>query len=414
MQYITMDNRRDHGQKNGHYVTRWTSGGVVCLLIVCVFPIAWLTLVVAPANADHQGREHRESKEADETSGRGQAVPGATFQVFLGQGKGTAEGGELDRPLAETAVQTVIDALTFIMEHRTDYPRFEESLTKNALQQVVIEPSVVNEDGKAFLFLVARTKEPGRVKLLISAASLKEKGYLGHPEQLVPALAREFQWVISKADTSPKAKMVAVERDLEHAPIRTGSEIREMAGGERARLLQQLFDTYLRTVDDQKSLEGQSYYEVGSTTLIAPAQSDSATKLYDIRVREALQKIVREPAFWKHTPNAVKSLLNGKIWTVAFVKIDQRDWAMRTRVLSEDKAVVVGEAGRMLQPAAILVNTYRTASPDDPFYSETKELPMGALSADQLARVIALEIQQNIVEKSMTGHVAQDKMLAAK
>jgi hypothetical protein len=39
---------------------------------------------------------------------------------------------------------------------------------------------------------------------------------------------------------------------------------------------------------------------------------------------------------------------------------------------------------------------------------------MGALSADQLARVIALEIQQNIVEKSMTGHVAQDERTAPK
>jgi hypothetical protein len=33
---------------------------------------------------------------------------------------------------------------------------------------------------------------------------------------------------------------------------------------------------------------------------------------------------------------------------------------------------------------------------------------MGALSAEQLARVIALEIQHNIQEKSMAGHVAQD------
>jgi hypothetical protein len=61
-----------------------------------------------------------------------------------------------------------------------------------------------------------------------------------------------------------------------------------------------------------------------------------------------------------------------------------------------------------------LLNTYRTAAPDDPFYFETKGLPMGALSADQLARVIALEIQHNIIEKSMTGHVAQDEMTAPK
>ena len=33
---------------------------------------------------------------------------------------------------------------------------------------------------------------------------------------------------------------------------------------------------------------------------------------------------------------------------------------------------------------------------------------MGALSAEQLARVIAEEIQSQITEKSLRGHVAQD------
>jgi hypothetical protein len=50
--------------------------------------------------------------------------------------------------------------------------------------------------------------------------------------------------------------------------------------------------------------------------------------------------------------------------------------------------------------------------PDDPFYAETKGLPMGALSAEQLARVIAREIQGNITEKSMRGHVAEDELSA--
>lgn len=262
--------------------------------------------------------------------------------------------------------------------------------------------------------MVARTKDPGRVKLLISASSLNEKGYLHHPDQLVPVLAREFQWVVSKADTSPKIKTVAVERDLKHARTHSDKEIQEMSGDERVRILQELFGGYLKTIDDHKSLEGQSYYEVGTTTLVSPTQSDSTTKLYDIRVREALQKIVQDTYFSEHTPKAVTNLLDGKIWNVAFVKIDQRDWATRTRVLSEDKAVAVGEAGRMLQPATILVNTYRLAVPDDPFYQDTKGLPMGALSADQLARVIAMEIQYNIIEKSMTGHVAQDQMTAPK
>ena len=409
METNTPDDHRDRDQDYGHHVGHWMRGGAFRVCMISAFAIGWLS----PASANHQGREHQISQETDEIRGPAYAIPGASFQVFLGKGKGTAEGGGIDQP-SETAVQTVIDALTFMMQHRADYPRFDESLKKNALQKVIVEQTVINQDGKAFPFLVARTKEPGQVKLLISAASLKEKGYLGHPDQLVPVLAREFQWVISKADTSPKAGMVTVDRDLQHAPISTDKEIREMPGEERTRLIQRLFDTYLKTVDDQKSLEGQSYYEIGNTTLVPPEQSDSTIKLYDIRVREALQKIVREPYFGERTPNAVRSLLNGRIWNVAFVKIDQRDWATRTRVLPEEKSVVLGQAGRMIQPAAILVNTYRTASPDDPFYSETKGLPMGALSADQLARVIALEIQQNIIEKSMTGHVAQDDMTAPK
>jgi len=72
----------------------------------------------------------------------------------------------------------------------------------------------------------------------------------------------------------------------------------------------------------------------------------------------------------------------------------------------------VGAQGQRIQPASILVNTYRMASPDDPFYSDTRGLPMGALSADQLARVIASEIQHNIHEKSLSGHVAQDALSA--
>lgn len=382
-----------------------------------VFPvllIGWVAFLVPPARANHQGHDGHAGEETHETTGAGYAVPGASFRIFLAKGKETREGGALEQTQADAVVQTVIDAFTFMMQRRTDYPRFDEALKKDALQKVIIEPTVVNRDGKEFPFLVARTKDKGRVNLLISASSLKDKGYLGRPEQLVPVLAREFQWVVSKADTSPKSKTISVERDLKHAPIRTDKEIRAISGDERAHLLQRLFDTYLRTVDDLKSLERQPYYEVGTTTLVSPSQPDSTIKLYDIRVRESLQKIVREPYFGERTPKAVSSLLNGKIWNVAFVKIDQRDWATRTRVLPEDKAVVVGERNQPIQPAAILVNVYRTAAPDDTFYRDTKGLPMGALSADQLARVIAWEIEKNITEKSLRGHVAQDAITAPK
>jgi hypothetical protein len=382
---------------------------VLWILGACV--VAWSILFVPEAKANHQGHATRVETEDPTVIGEGREISGAPFRVFLSKRPGAGDAG-LDTDDLDAAVQTVIDALSIMLQHRADYPRFDESLTKQALKQVVVEPVVLNDEGKAFPFLVARTKEPGHVTLLISASSLKDKGHLKHPDSLLPVLAREFQWVVSKADTAPKAKTVAMERALQTAPIRTDEEIAGLSAEERARLLQQLFDTYLRTVDDQKSLEGQPFYDVGSRTPIPPAHADSTTKLYDICIREALQKIVREPYFLEQTPKAVRSLLNGKVWNVACVKIDQRDWAARTRVLSEEKAVVVGKRGQRIQPAAILVNVHRSAAPDDPYYRDTQGLPMGALSADQLARVIALEIQHNIQEKSLSGHTAQDALTA--
>jgi hypothetical protein len=388
------------------FAASWVTGSFGAAMI------ASSVSAVPMASASHQGRASHADAEVHAIIGSGHSIPGASFQVFRGQGQDASEGGGITEADASAAVQTVLDAFTILLQHRADYPRFDESLKKEALKQVVVESNVVNDEGKAFPFLVARTKEPGRVTLLISAASLKGKGYLNHPDTLAPVLAREFQWVVSKADTAPKPKILLGERDLPMAPIRTDQDIKSLPADERARILQRLFDTYLRTVDDQKSLAGQPYFEVGNSALVQPTHQDSTIKLYEIRIREALQKIVREPFFWEQRPKAVRSLLNGTIWNVAFVKIDQRDWATRTRVLPEDKAVVVGERGQRIQPAAILVNVYRTAAPDDPFYSDTQGLPMGALSADQLARVIASEIHHNIQEKSMSGHTAQDALTA--
>ncbi|HNM19831.1 MAG TPA: hypothetical protein PKL59_17825 [Nitrospira sp.] len=368
-------------------------------------------LFVPAAQANHRDHQPHADAEVPGVLGQGREIPGAPFKVFLSTGA-VADVSGLDDADLDAAVQTVIDTFIIMLQHRADYPRFEESLKKQALKQVVIEPVVVNDEGKAFPFLVARTKEPGRVTLLISATSLKDRGYLNHPDSLLPVLAREFQWVVSKADTAPKAKAVAVERNLEKAPILTDEEIAGLSAEERVRLLQQLFDTYLRTVDDQRSLDGQPWYEVGHSAPLPPTHADSTTKLYDIRIREALQKIVRDPFFLERTPKAVRNLLNGKVWNVAYVKIDQRDWATRTRVLSEEKSVVVGKRERRIQPAAILVNVHRLAAADDPFYRETQGLPMGALSADQLAHVIALEIHHNIQEKSLSGHTAQDALTA--
>lgn len=407
-----MDHHRTLSRHSGRPVSPRVGFSIALAIAIGAWWVGVSAVFVAPARANHQGHDGQVADDMPDMTGSGHSIPGAAFQVFLTHGNDLPGGGGMDPAQTDRALQTVIQALTLMLDHRTDYPRFDESVTKGALHRVIIEPTVVNREGKAFPFLVARTSRPGQVNLLISAASLKEQGYLGHPDTLVPVLAREFQWVVSKADTAPKSPPVTMARDLAKVPIRSSKEIRAMSGEERVDLMQQLFDSYLTTVDDHKSLEGQPHYEVGASTLVSPTQPDSTLKLYDIRVRDALQKIAREPWFWEHTPKAVRSLLNGKVWQVSFVKVDQRDWATRTRVVPEAQAVAVGASGRMIQPAKILVNTYRVAAPDDPFFADTNGLPMGALPADRLARVIALEIELNIVEKSMKGHVAEDERTA--
>ena len=372
--------------------------------------IWWVSLPVPMALGGHEGQDTSFLKEQHSTLNYGHPIPEAPFKVFFHKGNGIPKEDDLTDEQAEVAIQTVVDALSAMTRHRTEYRRFDEALTKNAVNKVIVEPRVFNREGKEFSFLVARTKQAGKVNLLISASALDERGYVNHPEMLIPVLAREFQWVIIKSDTTPKRTLVSVPRDLKNATIKTNREIREMSPAEREQVLQELFQTYLTTVDDYHSLKDQPAYEVGSTTLIPPAQPDSTTKFYDIHVRRALQLIVRDPYFQTHTPKAVRSLLNGKIWNVSYAKIDARDWATRTRVLPKDKSVIVGKNNRSIQPAKILLNVHRTAAPEDPFYSLTKELPMGALSTEQLARVIALEIQHNITDKSMRGHVAQDEI----
>ncbi len=378
-----------------------------------ILGIGWFVVMAPLANGSHKGSdEHHVVSDTGTAETAGHAIPGAPFQVFLHEGSGRVEEGNQSQANANAALQTVVEAFSHLMDHRTDYARFQEALAKDALQKVIIEPKVVNREGKEFLLLVARTSQPNQVNLLISASALEKQGYLNHPDQLVPVLAREFQWVVSKSDTTPKPQMKETPIDFSQAPIKTNQEIAELSGEEREHLLQDLFRTYLTTVDRHNSLDGQSYYETGSTTRISPTQPDSTTKLYDIRVREALQKIVRDPFFQEQTPKAVRNLLNGKIWNVAFADIHNRDWATRTRVVPKEQSITVGEQERTIQPAMILINIHRSAAPDDPFFSETNGLPMGALPAEILARVIAREIQDNITEKSMRGHVAQDELSA--
>ena len=289
----------------------------------------------------------------------GHAIPGVSFQVFLNQKQG--EGETIRQDVANDAVETVVKAFGILVRDRSQYKRFDQAVTNDLLQNVVIEPRVLNKEGKEFPFLVARTKQKGKVNLLINAMRLREDGYLGQPDVLAPRLAKEFQWVISKAATKSARRGRLLKRDLLRARVSTNAEIRKMAPEERTEALQALLDTYIQTVDAYGSLVDQPYYEMGTTTLTKPEHVDSTIKLYDIRVRHALRLIVSDPYFWDNTQKAVRSLLNGKVWHVLMARIDERDWTTRTRVVPEDKAVTVGKHGRVIQPAKVLMNYHRAA-----------------------------------------------------
>ena len=226
----------------------------------------------------------------------GHAIPGVSFQVFLNQKQGEEE--TIRQDVANDAVETVVKAFGILVRDRSQYKRFDQAVTNDLLQNVVIEPRVLNKEGKEFPFLVARTKQKGKVNLLINAMKLREDGYLGQPDVLAPRLAKEFQWVISKAATKSARKGRLLKRDLLRAPVSTNAEIRKMAPEERTEVLQALLDTYIQTVDAYGSLVDQPYYEMGTTTLTKPEHSDSTIKLYDIRVRHALRLIVSDPYFW--------------------------------------------------------------------------------------------------------------------
>ncbi|MEZ4273539.1 MAG: hypothetical protein R3C68_19510 [Myxococcota bacterium] len=357
----------------------------------------------------HHGSKGVTEKPAIDSS-KGYAIAGAPFEVFVEQRKDATQ--EHDPELVESAVHTVVEAFSSMVKNRAQLPRFSEAFDKGYLNNIIVEPQTKNRDGKEFSFLVARTEQKGKVNFIISAKDLEKNGFLNQPEKLITQLEKEFQWVLSKAETKPKQRQKnrAFQRDLSNTQIFSNKEIRNQSGVEREQALTELFKTYLTTSDAFKSLENQPYYDIGTTSVKAPRQPDSSTEFYDIRIREALRMIVREPTFMKDTPRAVRSLLNGKIWSVTFVKVEDRDWATRTRVVPEDESVVVGKDSTLVQPAKILVNYHRTATAEDPFYAETAGLPMGALSTQQLAQVIAMEIEKNIVEKSMRGHVAQDEM----
>ena len=65
----------------------------------------------------------------------------------------TGKGVRVGKTQADEAATTVVEAFTSMVQNRTQYPRFDEALTKGVLQKVVIEPRVFNRDGKEFRFL---------------------------------------------------------------------------------------------------------------------------------------------------------------------------------------------------------------------------------------------------------------------
>lgn len=337
----------------------------------------------------------------------GHLIPDTSFKVFLSSGKNGDQ--KIEAALGSAALDTVVQALTILVQHRPQYKRFDQALTKDMLQKVVIEQRVLNREGKEFPFLVARTKHKGKVKLLVNATRLEQDGYLNNPNALAPRLAKEFQWVISKASTKHMRKGVSLTRNLSQAPIQSNSVIRSMSAAEREQALLGLLGSYIHTIDAFGSLTNQPHFELGTTNLVDPEHSDSTEHFYDIRTREALQLIVKDSYFLEHTPKAVRSLLNGKVWQVIMAKIDDRDWTTRTRVAPKDKAVEVGGQGKLIQPAKILVNYHRAMEREEDLYEETQGLPMGALFPRQLAQIIAWEIQTQITEKSLRGHVAEDE-----
>jgi hypothetical protein len=153
-------------------------------------PILGIGLFVAMAPlamGSHRGSDdHQVASETGAEETGGHSIPGVSFQVFLHEGKGAVKDESQGQVRANAALQTVVEAFGHMIEHQTDYARFHEALTKEALHQVIIEPKVVNREGKEFLLLVVRTSRPGQGNLLMSASALEEQGYLNRPEQLVP------------------------------------------------------------------------------------------------------------------------------------------------------------------------------------------------------------------------------------
>ena len=181
-----------------------------------LFALLWIsgTIISSSALANHGAHTPNPSEHQPQALGQGHPVSGAPFQVYFRVGNIGKDRHQMTDEQVSASLQTVVEAFTLMAKNRTQYQRFDEALSKGALEKVILEPRVYNREGKEFTFLVARTTQPGKVNLLINARAIEEHGYVHHPKKLLPVLAKEFQWVVIKADTSPKRKSVTVSRNL--------------------------------------------------------------------------------------------------------------------------------------------------------------------------------------------------------
>ena len=73
----------------------------------------------------HKGsEEHHVASENVPPETVGHTIRVAPFQVFLHEGTGTVEEGSQSRVRVNAALQTVVDAFSHMMDHRTTTPDF--------------------------------------------------------------------------------------------------------------------------------------------------------------------------------------------------------------------------------------------------------------------------------------------------
>ncbi|MDR4469501.1 MAG: hypothetical protein MRJ68_14605, partial [Nitrospira sp.] len=166
----------------------WIKNGLLTLSLGVV--LSSFAVGVYAAEVDHSGEPGRELHQPSES---GHLIPGLSFRVFVDRGAEGAASGALGEAEANEVLQTVLHTFSYLNQRRQHYPRFDEAVSKGMLERVIVQPVVRNHEGKTFPFLVVRTVDPGRVRLLISASSMKERGYLGQAERFAPVLVREFQ-----------------------------------------------------------------------------------------------------------------------------------------------------------------------------------------------------------------------------